>query len=97
MVNLSGSDKRVNEDRKEDGWNKVSEVLEKIAPGCTQLISSPIRLGELTGKKLRLLKVKIGSVENKLHILRNANRLIEGIAIENKIYINASLTIKERR
>ena len=32
-----------------------------------------------------------------MHILINANRLNEGIAIKNKIYINADLTIKERK
>ena len=32
-----------------------------------------------------------------MHILKNANRLNEGIAIKNKIYINADLTIKERK
>ena len=83
MVNLNESDKRVNEDRKKDDLNKVNDVLEKIAPGSTQLISNPIRLGQFTGKKSRLLKINVGSVENKLHILKNANRLYEGIA--NKI------------
>ena len=97
MVNLNESDKRVNEDRKKDDLNKVKYVLEKIAPGCTQLISNPIRLGQFTDKKSRLLKINVGSVENKLHILKNANRLNEGIAIKNKIYINADLTIKERK
>ena len=83
MVNLSESDKRVNEDRKKDGLNKVKDVLEKIAPGSTQLISNPIRLGQFTEKKSRLLKINVGSVENKLHILKNAYRLNERIAIKN--------------
>ena len=74
---------------------KVKEVLEKIAPGSTQLISKPIRLGQFIGKKSRLLKINVGSVENNLHILKNANQLNEGIAIKNNIYINADLTIKE--
>ena len=43
-------------------------MLEKIAPGSTQLISNQIRLGLFTGKKSRLLKINVGSVENKLHI-----------------------------
>ena len=68
MVNLSESDKRVNEDRKKDNLNKVKDVLEKIAPGSTQLISNPIRLGQLTVKKSRLLKINVESVENKWHI-----------------------------
>ena len=68
MVNLSESDKKVNEDRKKDDLNKVKDVLEKIAPGSTQLISNPIRLGQLTVKKSRLLKINVESVENKLHI-----------------------------
>ena len=76
---------------------QVKEVLEKIAPGSTQLISNPIRLDQLTGKKSRLLKINVGSVVNKLHILKNANQLNEGIAIENKIYINADLTIREKK
>ena len=67
MVNLSESDKSVNEDRKKDDLNKVKDVLEKIAPGSTQLISNPIRLGQLD-KKSRRLKINVGSVENKLHI-----------------------------
>ena len=71
MVNLNESDKRVNEDRRKDDLNKAKDVLEKIAPESTQLISNPIRLGQLTGKKSRLLKVNVGSVENKLHILIN--------------------------
>ena len=97
MVNLNESDKRVNEDRKKDDLNKVKDVLEKIAPGSIQLISNPTRLGQFTDKKSRLLKINVGSVENKFHILKNANRLNEGIAIKNKIYINADLTIKERK
>ena len=32
-----------------------------------------------------------------MHILKNANRLNEGIVMKNKIYINADLTIKERK
>ena len=68
VVNLNESDKRVNEDRKKDDLNKVKDVLEKIAPGSTQLISNPIRLGQFTDKKSRLLKINVGSVENKLHI-----------------------------
>ena len=76
---------------------RFKQVLEKIAPGSTQLISNPIRLSQFTGKKSQLLKINVGSVENKLHILKNANRLNEGIAITNKIYINADLTIKERK
>ena len=44
MVNLDESDKRVNDD-----LNKANEVLEKIAPGSTQLISNPINLGQFTG------------------------------------------------
>ena len=97
MVNLNESDKRVNEDRKKDDLNKVKDVREKIAPGSTQLISNPIRLGQLTVKKSRLLKINVGSVENKLHILKYSNQLNEGIAIKNKIYINADLTKKERK
>ena len=97
MVNLNESDKRVNEDRKKDVLNKAKDVLEKIAPESTQLISNPIRLGQLTGKKSRLLKINVGSVENKLHILINANRLNEKIAIKNKIYINADLTTKREK
>ena len=65
MVNLNESDKRVSEDRKKDDLNKAKDVLEKIAPESTQLISNPIRLGQLTGKKSRLLKINVGSVENK--------------------------------
>ena len=41
IVNLNESDKRVNEEIKKDDLNKVQEVLEKIAPGSTQLISNP--------------------------------------------------------
>ena len=55
MVNLNESDKRVNEERKKDHLNKAKEVLEKIAPGSTQLISNPIRLGQFTGKKSKLM------------------------------------------
>ena len=97
MVNLNESDKRVNEDRKKDDLNKVKEVLEMIAPGSTQQISITIRLGQLTGKKTRLLKINVGSVENTLHILKNEKRLYEGIAIKNKIYINADLTKKRKQ
>ena len=97
MVNLNESDKRVNEDRKKDDLNKVKDVLAKIAPESTELISNPIRLGKFTDNKSRLLKINVGSVENKMHILKNANRLNKGIAIKNKIYINADLTIKERK
>ena len=68
MVNPNESDKRVNDDRKKDDLNKAKEVQEKIAPGSAQLISNPIRLGQFTGKKSRLLKINVGSVENKLHI-----------------------------
>ena len=68
MVNLNESNKRVIEDRNKDDLNKVNEVLERCAPGSTQQISMPIRLGQFTGMKPRLLKVNIGSVENKLHI-----------------------------
>ena len=68
MVNRNESDKSVNEDRKKDDLNKVKDVLERIAPGSTQLISNPIRLGQITGKKSGLLKINVGSVENKLHI-----------------------------
>ena len=68
MVNLNESDKRVNEDRKKDDLNKVKDVLEKIAPGSTQLISNPIRLGQFTDKKSRLHKINVGSLENKMHI-----------------------------
>ena len=75
--------------------NKAKEVLKRIAPGSTQLILEPIRLGQFTDKKSRLLKINVGSVENKLHILKNANRLNEGIAIKDKIYINADLTINK--
>ena len=70
MVNVSESDKRVNEDRKKDDLNKVKDVLEKIAPGSAQLISNPIRLGQFTDKISRLLKLNFGSVENKLHIFK---------------------------
>ena len=77
--------------------NKVKEVLENIAPVSTQLILNPMRLGQFTGRKSRFLKFNVGSDENKLHILKNANRLNEGIAIKNKIYINADLTTKERK
>ena len=70
MVNLNESDKRVNEHRKKDDLDKVKEVLEKIAPGSIQLIPIPIRLGQITGKKPRLLKINVGSVENKLHMLK---------------------------
>ena len=38
-------------------FNKVEEVLVMIAPGSIQQISIPIRLGQFTGKKPRLLKV----------------------------------------
>ena len=76
--------------------NKVEEVLEKIAPGSTQLISNRIRFSQFTGKKSRLLKINVGSVENKLHVMKNANRLNDVIAIKDKIYINADLTIKEQ-
>ena len=68
MVNLDENDKRVNEDRQKDNFNKVKHVLEKIAPGSTQLISNAIRFGQFTGKKSRLLKINVGSVDNKLHI-----------------------------
>ena len=77
--------------------NKVKEVLEKKAPGSAQLISNPIRLCQFTGKKPRFLKINVGSVENKLHILQNVHQLNEGIAITNKIYINADQTIKARK
>ena len=69
MVDLNESHKRVNEDRNKDDLNKVNEVLSKIAPGSTQLISIPIILGQFAGKKPRLLKINVGSVKNKLHIL----------------------------
>ena len=68
-----------------DDLNKSKKVLEKIAPASTQQISIPIRLGQFTGKKLKLLRVSVGSVENKLHILRNANQLNEDIGY----YLNA--------
>ena len=84
MVSLSESDKRVNEDRKKDDLNKVKEVQEMIAPGSTQLISNPIRLGQFTGKKSRLLKINVGSVENKLHIIKNENRLNEGMTLRTR-------------
>ena len=70
MVNLNESDKRLNEDRKKDDLNKVKDVLAKIAPESTELISNPIRLGQFTDNKSRLLKFNVGSVENKLHILK---------------------------
>ena len=60
MVNLNESDKRVNEGRKKNDLNTVKEMLENIAPGSTQLISNPMRLGQFTGKKSRLLKVNVG-------------------------------------
>ena len=96
MANLNESDKREMKIEKDD-MNKAKDMLEKIATGSTQLISNSIRLGQLTGKKSRLLKINVGSVENKLHILKNASQLNEGIAIKNKIYINADLTIKEQK
>ena len=86
MVNLNESDKRVNEDRKKDDLNKAKEVLEKTASGSTQLISNPIRLGQFTGKKSRLLKINVGPGENKLHISKNANRSNEGIDNKKDIY-----------
>ena len=85
MVNLSKSDKRENEDRKKDDFNKVKEVLEKTSPGSTEQISISIRLGQITGKKPRLPKINAGSVEKKLYILKNVTRLNEGIASKNKI------------
>ena len=91
MLNLC---ERVNGDRKKDDLNKVKEMLEKIAPGSTEQISIPIKLGQITGKKRRLLKINVGSVEKKLYILKNATRLNEGIASKNKIYIDADLTKK---
>ena len=93
MVNLTVSDEEVIEDRKKDDLNKVIEVLAKIAPGNTQLISNPIKLGQFTGKKSRLLKINLGSVENKLHILINANGLSEDMATKKTRYI--SMQIKQ--
>ena len=75
MVNVSESDKRVNEDRKKDDLNKVKDVLEKIAPGSAQLISNPIRFGQFTDKISRLLELNFGSVENKLHIFKKCKSI----------------------
>ena len=68
MFNLNESDKRVNEDRKKDDLNnKVKEVLEKIAPGSTQLISNLIRLVNLQARnkgfsKLMLDQLRINCI-----------------------------------
>ena len=50
---------------KKNDLNIVREELEKIAPESTQQISNLVRLGQLTDKKPRFLKIDIGSVENK--------------------------------
>ena len=59
MVNLNESDKRVNEDRKKDDLNKVKDVLAKIAPESTELISNPIRLGQFTDNKKDFSKLML--------------------------------------
>ena len=45
--------------------NKAKEVVEKLARGSTQQISFPVRLGLFTGRNPWLLRIKVGSVENK--------------------------------
>ena len=69
-------------------------MLKKITLGSTKQTSIPLRLGQITRKKPRLLKINDGSVEKNSYIIKNATRLNEGIASKNKIYINAHLKKK---
>ena len=41
----------------------AKEVLEKISPGRTEQISIPVRFSKFKGKKPRLPKINVGSVE----------------------------------
>lgn len=97
IVNMKESRSEDAEQRKRDDLQEIKRVLEPVIDLQVEDLSDPTRLGQIGGRRPRMLKVTVKTEEKKKEIIRKAQGINEGIEnVTDRIFFNPDLTKKER-